>query len=149
MRGIGKTKMETTMKLKTEDGTFEIQLGNVFPNVNNIPENAEERVMEVAEFEGLEYLTVEEVFNQIDDKDGLACYGWEVFDEDFWANTFQDDERGSAAEKAARATYFGKVHWTDEYIRLDDLGNLETTNEIDFLGNAEEILERWLDEKGV
>lgn len=141
--------MKTTLKLKTTDGTFEVQLGNVFPSLSKIPENAEERVMEVAEFEGLEYLTIEEVFSQIDDKDGLDCDGWEVFDEDFWTNTFQDDERGSAAEKAARATYFGEVHWADEYIRLDALGNLETTNDIDFLGNAEEILERWLDEKGV
>ena len=141
--------MKNTMVLKTANGTFEIQLGNVFPSLSKIPENAEERVMEVAEFEGLEYLTIEEVFAQIEDKDGLDCDGWEVFDEDFWFNTFQDDERGSAAEKAARATYFGEVHWTDEYIRLDALGNLETTNEIDFLGNADEILERWLDEKGV
>lgn len=148
-RGIGEIKMETKMKLKTADGTFEIELGNIFPRSTSIPENVEKRVMEVVKFEGLEDLTIEEVFYQIDDKDGLDCYGWEFFDKEFWTNTFKDDERGSAAEKAAHATYFGEVNWSDDFIRLDDLGNLETTSDIDFLGNAEEILERWLDEKGV
>ncbi|MGC6769517.1 hypothetical protein [Enterococcus sp. LJL51] len=45
------------------------------------------------------------------------------FDESFY------NERFTSPYEAARATFFGRVHWSDEYIRFNGYGNLESLTE--------------------
>ena len=58
------------------------------------------------------------------------------FDEDFFEMAF------SNPMEAARATFFGDIqNWSDEYIRFDGYGNLESVNEYDVDNEIEGYLE--------
>ena len=64
----------------------------------------------------------------------------EYFEEDFFECYFSDKM------EVARAVYFGDIQsWTDEYIRFNAYGNLESLNEFDVANEiddyAEEIFE--------
>ncbi len=58
------------------------------------------------------------------------------FDEYFFETFFQDNPY-----EAARATHFGKVNWSDPYIRFNAYGNLETMNDYDVQSEAEDYVE--------
>lgn len=87
------------------------------------------------------YTTAKELFNELSETDSLECGSWYEFDEEFFKVFFSDPY------ESARATYFGEVRWRDEFIRINSSGNLETTNEIDYEAEGDEILECWLNEK--
>lgn len=55
------------------------------------------------------------------------------FDEEFFDMAFE----GKNPMEVARATYFGKINWNDEYIRFNGYGNLESVSEFD----AEEMID--------
>ena len=89
----------------------------------------------------LSYKTLEEIYNEIDNKDEVPIYDWYDFDEEFF-ETFLHD---ATPYEISRMTYFGKIHsWGDPYIRFNAYGNLETTDEIDYKSYANEILKQWL-----
>lgn len=77
---------------------------------------------------------------------GLDNYNW--YDNNEW---FYDDFF-SSKDEVARAVYYGgnDYCYTDDYVRLDVYGNLETTNEWqieeDLKDGAEEILDAFLEE---
>lgn len=58
------------------------------------------------------------------------------FDEYFFETFFQDNPY-----EAARATHFGKVNWSDPYIRFNAYGNLETMSDYDVQSEAEDHVE--------
>lgn len=59
------------------------------------------------------------------------------FDEDFFNMRFE----GKPMD-AVRAAYFGEIHWTDEYIRFDAYGNLESVSSF----SVDEIIEDEIEE---
>ena len=62
------------------------------------------------------------------------------FDEDFFNTYF------SNPMEAARATFFGKIDsWSDEYIKFNAYGNLESMNEYDVLEEIDNYLEEIFD----
>lgn len=79
----------------------------------------------------------EEKFNDLSFSDRLVIYnnycveygnGDEIFefDEDFFNMSF------SSPMEAVRATFFGNIQsWSDEYIKFDAYGNLESLSEYD------------------
>ena len=88
----------------------------------------------------IEDLSIEDIFNKLDDKDNFRAYEWYYFDENFF------DDFGISAYDAARATYCGEVNWTDKYVRYDAYGNFETTDEIDYEDEKDEIVQQWIEE---
>lgn len=88
----------------------------------------------------IEDLSIEDIFNELDNKDDFDAYNWYYFDENFF------DDFGISAYDAARATCFGEVNWTDKYIRYNAYGNFETANEIDYEDAKEEIVQQWIEE---
>ena len=64
----------------------------------------------------------------------------EDFDDEFFNIYF------SSPMEAARATYFGHIEsWSDEYIRFNAYGNLESLSEYEVLGEIENELEEIFD----
>ena len=62
------------------------------------------------------------------------------FDEEFFDVSF------SNPMDAARATYFGEIQsWSDEYIRFNAYGNLESLSEHEVLGEIEDYMEEIYD----
>ena len=60
----------------------------------------------------------------------------EYFDEDFF-NCFFSDKM-----EVARAVFFGNIQsWTDEYIRFNAYGNLESLNEFDVVEEIDNYVE--------
>lgn len=57
------------------------------------------------------------------------------FDEEFFDIFF------TSSFDAARATYYGNISWSDEYIRFDNIGNLESLSEYQIISEAEDNLE--------
>lgn len=62
-------------------------------------------------------------------------YGTDLFsfDDEFFNVFFKDNPI-----EAARATHFGKVNWSDEYITFDGIGNLESYSEREALQLADD-----------
>ena len=88
----------------------------------------------------IEDLSIEEIFNELDEQEHFDCGSWYYFDEYFF------DNFGISAYDAARAIHFGEVNWLDNYIRFNAYGNFETTNEIDYDDEKEEIVQQWIEE---
>ena len=86
-------------------------------------------------------------FNELRNSDKVAVYREyclnvqsygipEVFDEEFFDIYF------SSTIDAARAVFFGHIqNWSDEYIRFDAYGNLESLSEGEVLEEIDERLE--------
>lgn len=89
--------------------------------------------------------TFREAFSNLDSNEKIAIYsvycrehgnpedGFEPFDDEFFRVFFTNPI------DAARATFFGKIQsWSDEYIRFNAYGNLESFTEYDAEMEAEE-----------
>lgn len=75
-----------------------------------------------------DYDTVEDVFNDINDKDSLNLPV-------FLADSLEEliEVLGIDPAEAARATYFGKIqNWNDDYFFINEVGNFESMNEYQF-----------------
>ena len=83
-----------------------------------------------------------DMFKQIDDKYSTNIPDIHIFDESFYEYYFNNPY------EAARATYFGKVNWTDDYAYINDIGNIITINELKYDDFATDILNVWLNENG-
>ena len=88
----------------------------------------------------IEDLSIEDIFNELDEQEHFDCGSWYYFDEYFF------DDFGISAYDAARAIHFGEVNWTDKYIKFNAYGNFETTNEIYYDYEKEEIVLQWIEE---
>lgn len=83
-----------------------------------------------------------DMFNQIDDKYSTNAPDTHTFDESFYKSYFNNPY------EAARATYFGKVNWTDNYAYINNIGNIVTIDELNYDDYATDILKVWLKENG-
>ena len=62
-------------------------------------------------------------------------------DEEFYNIYFE----GNPIE-AVRAVLFGDVRWSDDYVRFNGYGNLETTLSIPYEDEADNIITSWVNE---
>ena len=103
----------------------------------------------------MRFAQFEEKFNELPLRERVAIFNdWAMecdpveavfdFDEDFF-NTYFDSPM-----EAARATCFGSVNWSDEYIKFNAYGNLKSMNEwevadhaSDFLAEIFEVEDAW------
>lgn len=71
--------------------------------------------------------TIEDVYNDLDDKETTGCEDVYDFDDDFF------DEMFASRQEVARAVFFGNIHnWLDPYIFINGYGNCESMNEYDY-----------------
>lgn len=114
------------------------------PTFLNDKENDEEYHKAMIKFnnmiECIEDLSIEEIYNELDNKDSFNINSWFYFDEHFF------DDLGISAYEAARATHFGDVNWKHDYISYSPYGNFVTTDELDWEAEEDEIVESWIDE---
>lgn len=130
----------TEIKIFTKDSYHYID----YPDCLNDKESDEEYHEAMIEFNEhisyIENLTIEEIYNELDNKDSFHINDWYYFDEDF----FYDFD--ISAYEAARATHFGDVNWRHDYISYDAYGNFVTTDELDWEAEEDEIVETWIEE---
>ena len=81
-----------------------------------------------------------DMFNQIDDKYSTNVPNIDTFDESFYESHFNNPY------EAARATYFGKISWMDNYAYINNLGNIVTVDELNYDDYSHDILKIWLKE---
>ena len=96
----------------------------------------------------MKYETFTEKFSELSTSERISIYNnyclehgdadnmVNSFDEEFFTTYFNDPM------EAARATFFGEIKsWSDEYIRLNVYGNLESLTEYDVLQEIDDYLE--------
>ena len=96
----------------------------------------------------MKYETFVEKFNELSTSEKIAIFNeycleygnsdnmLNSFDEEFFENNFK------SPMDAARAVYFGSIEsWSDEYIRFNGYGNLESLSEYSAEGEIEYYLE--------
>ena len=77
-----------------------------------------------------------EIYNNYCLEHGDADKKFEVFDDEFFKINFNNPI------DAARATFFGKIqNWSDEYIRFNGYGNLESFTDYDAEKEAEDYVD--------
>lgn len=135
----------TEVKVFTKDSFHYIKHPDFLNNnILNDRETDKEYHKAMIEFndkiEYIEDLTIEEIYNELDNQDSFHINDWYYFDEDF----FYDFD--ISAYEAARATHFGDVNWRHDYISYDAYGNFVTTDELDWEAEEDEIVEAWIEE---
>ena len=97
----------------------------------------------------MKYETFVEKFNELSTSEKIAIfneYCLEYGDSDNMLNSFDEDFFEMAFSnpmEAARATFFGDIqNWSDEYIRFNGYGNLESVSAYD----VDEEIEGYLEE---
>ena len=75
-------------------------------------------------------------------QENLSISEWMPHDEEFYNIYFSEKPAD-----AVRAAIFGKVHWMDDYVRVNGYGNLETTSRIPYDDEAETIIRGWIYDK--
>lgn len=128
------------LRIITKDDYIDIRDTDFIPEYETDEEYHNSMIMFNDLVQEIEYMSIEDIFNELDDKDGLITYEWYYFDEHFF------DDFGISAYDAARATCFGEVNWTDKYIKFNAYGNFETTDEIDYDDEKEDIVRQWIEE---
>lgn len=92
-----------------------------------------------------DYDTIEDVYNDLDDREATGCDDVYDFDDDFFDTMF------ASKQDVARAVFFGDIHnWLDPYIFINGYGNCESMDEYDYQkmleDNANEIIEEFNEE---
>lgn len=130
----------TEVKIFTKDSHHYIQHPDFLNDKESDEEYHEAMIKFNEDISYIEDLTIEEVFNELDNKDNFRINDWYYFDEDFF------DDFSIPAYEAARATHFGEVNWRHDYISYNAYGNFVTTNELDWEAEEDEIVEAWIEE---
>ena len=91
----------------------------------------------IAVLKELDSTELHDICRECNSYDGsLDWLCWEVFDAEFFQIFFADPM------EAARATHFGNINWSDNYIRFNAYGNLESIHSLsdgDFEGYLDDI----------
>ena len=66
----------------------------------------------------------------------------ELYDEEFYNLYFSEEPA-----RAVRAAIFGDVYWSDDYVRFNGYGNLETKSQIPYDDEADTIIREWIYDK--
>ena len=75
-------------------------------------------------------------------QENLSVSEWMPHDEEFYNLYFSEEPA-----RAVRATIFGDVHWSDDYVRFNGYGNLETASQIPYDDEADTIIREWIYDK--
>lgn len=130
----------TEIKVFTKDSYHYVQHPDFLNDKESDEEYHEAMIKFNEDISYIENLTIEEIYNELDNKDSFHINDWFYFDEDFFT------EFGISAYEAARATHFGDVNWNHDYISYDVYGNFVTTDELDWEAEEDEIVEAWIEE---
>lgn len=130
----------TEVKIFTKDSSHYIQHPDFLNDKESDEEYHESMIKFNEDISYIENLTIEEIFNELDNKDNFRINDWYYFDEHFF------DDFGIPAYEAARATHFGDVNWNHDYISYNAYGNFITTDELDWETEEDEIVEAWIEE---
>lgn len=136
------------IRFDVSDHTFELSqyhindiFGEIFSEYDSFNDILE-IIYEISQ--SLKDYSLSEIYNQIYDPSEIEMNEWFDFDEEFF-ETFLHDK---SSYEISRMTYFGKIQsWSDQYIRFNAYGNLESTDEIDYNIYANEILKQWVEER--
>lgn len=130
----------TEIKIFTKDSYHYVQHPDFLNDKESDEEYHEAMIKFNEDISYIENLTIEEIYNELDNKDSFHINDWFYFDEDFFT------EFGISAYEAARATHFGDVNWNHDYISYDGYGNFVTTDELNWEAEEDEIVEAWIEE---
>ena len=130
----------TEVKIFTKDSSHYIQHPDFLDDKESDEEYHEAMIKFNEDISYIENLTIEEIYNELDNKDNFHINDWYYFDEDFF------DDFNIPAYEAARATHFGDVNWNHDYISYNAYGNFVTTDELDWEAEEDEIVETWIEE---
>lgn len=87
---------------------------------------------------------IDDVYHSLNGRENLSIPKVYEFDEEFFETMF------SSPAEAVRATFFGNIHWMDDYIYFDGYGNLQSMTkrqyEEDISQAANEIIEQFCEE---
>lgn len=75
-------------------------------------------------------------------QENLSVSEWMSHDEEFYNIYFSEKPAD-----AVRAAIFGDVHWSDDYVRFNGYGNLETKSRIPYDDEADTIIREWVYDK--
>lgn len=75
-------------------------------------------------------------------QENLSISEWMPHDEEFYNLYFSEEPA-----RAVRAAIFGDVHWSDDYVRFNGYGNLETASCIPYDDEADIIIREWIYDK--
>lgn len=75
-------------------------------------------------------------------QENLSVSEWMSHDEEFYNIYFSEKPAD-----AVRAAIFGDVHWSDDYVRFNGYGNLETKSQIPYNDEADTIIREWIYDK--
>ena len=75
-------------------------------------------------------------------QENLSVSEWMPHDEEFYNLYFSEEPA-----RAVRAAIFGDVHWSDDYVRFNGYGNLETASQIPYDDEADVIIREWIYDK--
>lgn len=93
--------------------------------------------------------TIEDVFYSLESPENIYISAPVEFDDD----TFEELTLGMSKMEVARATNFGEINWSDELIRVDELGNFETLSTENWYRelneNSQEIVKEFAEENGI
>ena len=93
--------------------------------------------------------TIEDVFYSLESPENIYISSPVEFDDD----TFEELTLGMSKMEVARATNFGEINWSDELIRVDELGNFETLSTENWYRelneNSQEIVKEFAEENGI
>lgn len=89
-----------------------------------------------------DYDTIEDVYNDLDDREATGCEEAWDFDDEFFDTMF------SSKQEVARAVFFGDIHnWLDPYIFINGEGNCESMTEYGYQkmleANADNIIDEF------
>lgn len=75
-------------------------------------------------------------------QENLTVSEWMPHDEEFYNLYFSEEPA-----RAVRAAIFGDVYWSDDYVRFNGYGNLETKSQIPYDDEADVIIREWIYDK--
>lgn len=100
---------------------------------------------------GLAYLcqnfdTLEELYKSLTDVEGLHCDSYIANEEDALNEMFSE---GTSYSDVIKKTVMGDYRWTDSFVRFDGYGNLESTNNLPYEVDFDELYTRYFNENEV
>lgn len=100
---------------------------------------------------GLAYLcqnfdTLEELYESLTDVEGLHCDSYLENEESVLNEMFSED---TSYSDVIKKTVMGDYRWTDSFVRFDGYGNLESTNNLPYEVDFDELYTRYFNENEV
>lgn len=92
-----------------------------------------------------EFSTMDDFYNAVEDKDGLACSEYYPNEEEYLEILLS----GKSPTEIVRMTVMGDYRWMDNFVHLDGYANLESARELPFESDFSELYTRYFDENEI